>query len=350
MIVEKEILITEDHHNIRIDRFLSENYKHISRSQWQERIEMGNVLVNGKKTRCSYLLKMNDKITFFYSKKSEPNINKEFKIIYEDEDLIVIDKPPNLPVHPSGNYKQNTLYSLLKEKYNYEYCHPIHRLDRETSGLIIFGKNPFIIRNMARMFLNNEISKIYYTIVFGEFQHSSLLEGYIGKSLNSKVIKRQMFIEKNQLYNFIKNYKNDYKENCDYFNIYYKDNIYTYRYSKTKFFPEKITDVDHPFYKKITLIKVQLYTGRTHQIRATLKDSGFPIVGDKIYGPDENYFIKFLEENLSEKDYKDLLLNRTALHCYQLTFLHPKNQQILTIQSPLPEDLIHLLKYTTTPA
>lgn len=141
MIVEKEILITEDHHNIRIDRFLSENYKHISRSQWQERIEMGNVLVNEKKTRCSYLLKMNDKITFFYSKKSEPNINKEFKIIYEDEDLIVIDKPPNLPVHPSGNYKQNTLYSLLKEKYNYEYCHPIHRLDRETSGLIIFGKS-----------------------------------------------------------------------------------------------------------------------------------------------------------------------------------------------------------------
>lgn len=350
MLVKKEIIISDDNQNLRIDLFLSKHYKHISRNQWQERIKKGNVLVNGKKIRNSYLLKNKDIVSFYYKAKSEPNVNKDFKILYEDEDLLIIDKPANLPVHPSGNYKKNTLTQLLKENYHYFYCNPIHRLDRETSGLIIFGKNPEIIHKMAKLFLENKINKIYHTIVFGIFNQNLILEGYLGKNLYSKVLKRQMFIENNKLNQFLSLYKNNYQKNCDNFSLWIENQTYTYRYAKTEFLPEKTFMIEHPLYREITLLKVQLFTGRTHQIRATLKDSGYPIVGDKIYGIDENLFIKFLNDELSQYDYNILLLNRCALHCSELSFIHPKTNQKIHIKSPLPEDFQMLLKYTNIPA
>ncbi|GIX40791.1 MAG: pseudouridylate synthase [Leptospiraceae bacterium] len=344
MKVKKEIIITEQDSNKRIDRYLTDNYPHISRNQWQERIKNGNVLVNEKPVRNSYILKTNDIITFYYYKKPEPEVNHHFKIIFEDDDLLIIDKPPNLPVHPSGNYKKNTLYTLLKEQYNYEYCHPINRIDRETSGLILFGKNPEIIRNISKIFLTNQISKIYYTIVFGKFTKHQILEGYIGKHIHSKVIKRQMFINKNSLMDFLKLYKNNYSDNTESFTIFYNNHNYIYRYAKTEFIPEKIKTIEHPLYNEITLIKVKLYTGRTHQIRATLKDSGFPIVGDKIYGLNENYFLKFLDDTINNRDYQILLLNRCALHCYEMSFVHPGTKKLISIKSSLPEDFQTLLK------
>ncbi len=345
MIIEKQIRVSEDNVNLRLDLFLSKYYPHISRSKWQERIKLGLVNINGKKTKSSYLLKLDDLINFYYKKKEEAKVNTNFNIIYEDEDLLVIDKPSNLPVHPSGNYKNNTLYSLLKEKFQYEYCHPVHRLDRETSGLIVFGKNPETISILNKLFQNHHVQKYYYVLVMGEFKGEKIVHGYIGKHFQSSVLKRQLFISFEELNSYLNFYKNDYNEGCESFSFFIHNKNYIFRFAKTQLIPEKVLDINHPLYSKITLIKAKLFTGRTHQIRATLKDIGFPIVGDMIYGIDENYFLKFLDGQLTDDEIKtNLLLNRCALHSAELQFLHPKKNIYLNFKSDLPPDFQILLK------
>lgn len=345
MIVEKQVKITEEDTNLRLDIFLSKYYPHISRNQWQERIKAGLVNINGKKTKSSYILKQEDIIHFYYQKKEEAKVNTNYRIIYEDEDLLVIDKPSNLPVHPSGNYKNNTLYSILKQKYQYNYCHPIHRLDRETSGLIVFGKNPETISIMNKLFQSHYVQKYYYVLVMGEFKESKIIYGYIGKHFHSNVLKRQLFIPFENLNYYLNLFKNDYNEGCEYFSFFINNTNYIFRFAKTQFIPEKIVKINHDLYSNITLLKAKLFTGRTHQIRATLRDTGFPVVGDTIYGLDENYFLKFLDNELTEEEIKkNLILNRCALHSAELYFMHPKKNIYLNFKSDLPEDFQTLLK------
>ncbi len=345
LLSKKEIFVLEEEANIRIDIFLSKKFRNISRILWQKRIQKQLVLVNNKPIKKSYILKKNDKITFYYPKKPEPEINKNFKILYEDEFLIVIDKPANLPIHPSGNYKNNTLNFLLKEyllsKKEF-YCHPIHRIDKETSGLVLYGKNPEFIKKMNFLFRTHQIQKRYLVIVFGKIQNRLLIEGFIGKDLLSKIKRKQIFIPKEKIQDFINSFSDNYYNQSKIYKILYQNQIYTYRYCKTLFEPIKIKKIDHTDYEYITLLEVKLFTGRFHQIRATLKSLNYPIVGDKIYGIDENYFLQYLE---NPQDFSDrLLLNRTALHSYSLEWEDSFQKKHFKFFSPLPEDIKKILE------
>lgn len=344
LLSKKEISILEEEANIRIDIFLAKKFKTVSRFIWQKRIQNNLVFVNNMSVKKSYILKANDKITFYYPKKPEPEINKNFKILYEDESLIVVNKPANLPIHPSGSYKKNTLNYLLKEYFSSKeefYCHPIHRIDKETSGLVLYGKNPEFIKKMNLMFQSIQIQKKYLVIVFGKIEKPIFTEGIIGKDIFSKVKRKQLFISLEKIQNFLTSFKGVYKE-AKLYQILHQNQVYIYRYCKTDFVPLKIKKITHPHFEYITLLEAKLYTGRLHQIRATLKSLNYPIVGDKIYGIEENYFLIYLE---NPQDFSnELLLNRTALHSYSLEWTDTAQNKKFKFLSPLPEDLKQILE------
>lgn len=349
-LVKKEIQIPSEEKNIRLDIYLSKKYKNFSRYIWQQRIKNGLVLVNHKPTKKSYLLKEKDIISFYYPEKPEPEVNRNFKILYEDDFLLAVDKPANLPIHPSGNYKQNTLNHLLRtyysKKYNTNkfYCHPIHRIDKETSGIILYGKSSEVIKKMNLKFQNNEIEKKYYVVIFGKIEKELILEGFIGKDLLSKIKRKQKFISFEQ----IENYSNQFCikfVNQNQFEIYYNQTVHTYKYCKTICYPIKVKKIDHSLYDFITLLEAKLLTGRLHQIRASLYNSGYPIVGDKIYGINEDYFLSFLENQKHTREItENLLLTRTALHSYQMEFFHPFLNKKITLKSSLPDDIKNLIE------
>ncbi len=347
---EKIIKITGSLANHRIDYLLAKLYPHISRTQWQKRIQNYEVLVNNKKTKPSYILKEDDKVYFYYQKKQESKYNTKFSILYEDEYLIAVNKPPNLTVHPSGNYRKNTLNQLLIDFYkdSLNFCHPVHRLDRETSGIILYGKNPQIIKKMNHLFRNSDnqnIKKFYDVLVFGKFSYDqTLIEGYIGRDFCSKVKKKQKFLEIQNIEKFIKNYEFLYSPEQNFYEIIYQNQSYLFKYAKTLFSYKKIINISHPIFNHISLIKAQIFTGRTHQIRATLLEMGFPVVGDKIYGINEDFFIKFIEDRITEKDKEILVIDRTALHSSFLEFLHPVLNKKIQIYCEPPEDFLNLLK------
>ncbi|MCS7204942.1 MAG: RluA family pseudouridine synthase [Leptospiraceae bacterium] len=344
MLVKKEIIVSEEVENKRLDLFLAETFKHIPRNQWQNRIKQGIVLVNNRKVKNSYQIKKNDVISFFYSIRPEPQRSITIRVLYEDRDLLILDKPPDVPVHPSGNYRTFTLHTHIKEKLKYDYCHPINRLDRETSGIILFGKNPYIIKAMQSLFEQNQILKIYHVLIFGNYHHSSMIDGYIGKDFLSPIHIKHRFIPLADIEQMIQSYKNDYTPNTESFSFFVGDQTYVYKYAKTEFHLIKTKKISHSLFTEISLVKVVLHTGRTHQIRATLSSLGYPIVGDKIYGPSEEIFLKFLNNQFSEKEQKLIMLTRTGLHCSEIRFIHPVNQKQIKITSELPEDFRQVLE------
>jgi len=295
--------------NKRIDAWLAEKFTYHSRHQWQNLLKNGSVVLNDKKCRPSKKLQQGDVITYF-QQYEEPKVNTNFDIIYEDESLLAVNKPPNLPCHPAGPYFKNTLWNLLKND-NYK-IHFINRIDRETSGIILIAKNS----NAAAFCSKNITSKIYTTAVFGIFPKQVTAEGFIFENNNissndsSKVRKKRFF---------------SYSQPPD----------TQSEYAKTLFC--KIHEKNN-----ISIIKAELITGRTHQIRATLCSLGFPVVGDKIYGLDESIFLRFINDSMTLEDEKSLILSRQALHSTSISFRHPISKKIISLKVNIPDDILSL--------
>ena len=279
---------------------LSTKFKYLSRESWIEEIKNKSIMVCDQETNEFYTLKTNDSISFIRKNYSEPEVDRKFSILYESENLLVLNKPGNLPVHPAGRYKENTLLSILQLETGNSQLFVVHRLDRETSGIQILAKNSNTASVIQRDFENRNIYKEYIVYIHGNFPIHLNANGYLAKDLSSLVRKKRKFI-----YN-----------NCD--------------NSETS-----ITD----FYllgemKGISKVIAMPKTGRTHQIRATLNSLGYPVYGDKLYGLDEKYFLKFIEgEKLLN------FPNRQALHAYKVKIPPSKFYPQLEITAEEPDDL-----------
>ena len=279
---------------------LSTKFKYLSRESWIEEIKNKSIMVCDQETNEFYTLKTNDSISFIRKNYSEPEVDRKFSILYESENLLILDKPGNLPVHPAGRYKENTLLSILQLETGNSQLFVVHRLDRETSGIQILAKNSNTASVIQRDFENRNIYKEYIVYIHGNFPIHLNANGYLAKDLSSLVRKKRRFS-----YN-----------NCD--------------NSETS-----ITD----FYllgemKGISKVIAMPKTGRTHQIRATLNSLGYPVYGDKLYGLDEKYFLKFIEgEKLLN------FPNRQALHAYKVKIPPSKFYPQLEITAEEPDDL-----------
>jgi 23S rRNA pseudouridine1911/1915/1917 synthase len=233
-------------------------------------------------------------------------------IIYEDQRFLVIDKPANLLVHPTGPGRPDTLWDELKRFLVFEIVNGarisfINRLDRETSGLILVAKATDAARQLGLMMAHHQIRKTYTTIVFGW----PIEETFV---VNQPLL-RQGLVRSSK--------------------IYLKQTVHPDGSPALTSFRvlNRFIHRDRPF----ALVEAEPETGRTHQIRVHLAHAGYPIVGDKIYGPDENCYLEFIETDWTPSLEEKLLLSRQALHASRLTF--KLDTTPFSFEAPLPSDL-----------
>ncbi len=315
-----------DDGSLRLDSLLSRKYPVLSRELWKQRIQDGEVLLNGDRVRPSRKLKPGETITFRYTKKAEPEIDRTLDIIYEDASVLLISKRPGIPVHPSGSYFRNTLYFLIKEHYGEEFpVHFVHRLDRETSGLLLLAKTKEAARKLQQDFLKHKVYKEYLCITEGSFTEEIHAVGYLCSDTSGPVRKKRKFIPETE---------SGQKPPPD------------SETADTLLIPDKIYSGPSGE-DTVSSVRCILKTGRMHQIRATLCSLGFPVTGDRLYGPDSSLYIKFIEDRETEEDLRRLRTGRTALHSRVLQFRHPDSGEEMRFEAPLPADITDFLNNFT---
>ena len=306
--MEKEnkitVMVTFDEINERMDSFLSRKTD-FTRSRIQQLIKNGDITVNGKnaknnkKIKSSYKIEENDRIEIFIPETEQAEIipeNIKIDIIYEDEDIAVINKNAGLVVHPAQGHYSGTLVNAILyhikdlSGINGE-IRPgiVHRLDKDTSGLIVIAKNDKAHINLAKMFQEKKIKKTYLAILKGKLtKEKGRIVTQIGRDTDDR--KKMTVIKGNDRG----------KEAITNYNVICSNELFT-------------------------LVKVYIETGRTHQIRVHMKHMGYPILGDMVYGRKD-----------SEK--------RQMLHAYKLEFLHPVTEKPMKFISEIPEDFRKALK------
>jgi 23S rRNA pseudouridine1911/1915/1917 synthase len=282
----------------RIDRYIVSLLSDVSRSSVQQMIAEGNILVNGHTSKPGYVLRIGDEVQIVqstpdaYSGNATPR-SLPLDIIYEDEDLLVINKAAGMVVHPAPGHLDDTLVNAVlaycPELLGVEGLRPgiVHRLDRDTSGLIIVAKNARTQAALIEQMKQHEIVKRYQALVEGIVSvDSGSIDAPIGRDPRHR---QQMAVTATGS-----------------------------REARTHF---RVLERFH----RHTLLLLQLETGRTHQIRVHLKAIGHPVVGDSVYG--------------SGNTRGSHSLKRQFLHAFQLIFTHPSTGQLLELEAPLPEDL-----------
>ena len=236
---------------------------------------------------------------------------KNIRIFYEDKDLIVIDKPSGLTVHPGAGQKTSTLVDFLVNKYGKKLSNLsgidrpgiVHRLDKDTSGLLLIARNNKTHKLLQDMFKKREINRLYYAIVWGLLQKNS---GSFTMNIGRNPKNRKKFsIFQNGGKNAVTKYK-----------------------------------VKKNFSNVASLIECKLLTGRTHQIRVHLSSAGNSIIGDKKYGKNKSKLIKNVDKSIANYI---ISFKRQALHAYFLSFIHPIKKEEIRIISKLPSDFNNLV-------
>ncbi|MCP1101705.1 23S rRNA pseudouridine1911/1915/1917 synthase [Aequitasia blattaphilus] len=292
----------KDNEEGRIDKFLSEMLPDSSRSFLQRLIKEGCVLVNGHSIKPNYRLDSGDTVEVEFPAAKEVEIlpeNIPLSILYEDKDVIVIDKPKSMVVHPAPGHSSGTLVNALLYHCKDELSgingdiRPgiVHRIDMDTTGALIVCKNDFAHNSLSQQLKEHTIRREYEAIVFGNIKEDEgTIDCPIGRDTNDR---KKMSTHARVSRTAITHYK-----------VLKRFGNYTY-------------------------IRCILETGRTHQIRVHLKSIGHPLLGDTLYGPKKNPFPKLIGQ---------------TLHAKILGFVHPRTKEYIEVISPLPEYFIKLLE------
>ena len=295
------IKVNEENVGKRIDSFIPMVQEDISRSMVQKLIEQKNIKVNGKETKHSYKLKLNDEIEIFVPEAKEINLKAQdipLNVIYEDNDIIVINKPKGMVVHPANGNPDGTLVNAVMNKCKDSLSgiggeiRPgiVHRLDKDTSGAIIVAKNDKVHVALSEQLKNHEVKKTYLALVRGIIKEN---EATINMPIaRSKKDRKKMDVDKNG------------KEAITHFKVLGR------------------------YKNKYTLLQINLETGRTHQIRVHLSYIGYPIIGDEVYSNGKN------EWNVSGQ----------CLHAWKLEFIHPITGEKISLEAEIPEYLKNIIK------
>jgi len=296
--------------------YMAAHFTRFDREGWAKAAEDGLVSVNGVPARPDTILKRHDRVEFFPPDAPEPDAELSYRVVYEDDDLLVVDKPGNLCVHPTGPFFRHTLWHLLGSQYGE--IRFVHRLDRETSGLVVAART----RRAAAAMDNGgtPVRKEYLALVNGEFRGRIVAEGFLVRDRKSAVAKKKRFVFAGS------------PEAAE------AANDPTAETASTELIAEGRAEPG------LTLVRAILGTGRQHQVRATLYSLGFPLAGDKLYGPDERLFLKIKDGSLTPEDMTLLRFRRQALHAAVLEFRHPFTGAPLHFESPFPEEFGVVLK------
>lgn len=303
--------VTTEEAGERLDAFLSRRYPERSRSRWQELIKAGHIRVGGSTRKSNYSLRAHDEITGQIPPPEDIRLTPEeipLRVIYEDADLIVINKPPGRVVHPAPGHASGTLVNALLH-----HCADlagiggekrpgiVHRLDRDTSGVLVIAKNEAAMHHLARQFKDRTTKKEYIALVWGM---PSPARGTIDNAIGrDPVHRKKMSVRSERGRAAITHYR--VMKSCG----------------------------------PVSVIQVRIETGRTHQIRVHLAHIKHPVVGDEVYG---------------RKRPPDLPIPvpRQMLHAWKLTITHPRTHEAMSFEAPWPEDMQHVISSlpTTGPA
>lgn len=308
-------IVNKDFRGQRLDKFLVKCFPEISRSQIQKNIEVGNVtcdeIIIGNN---AYKIKEGESFTLNIPEAVDANPepqNIELPILYQDDDIVVVNKPAGMVVHPAPGAWDNTMVNALLF-----HCDNlsgiggvkrpgiVHRIDKETSGILVVAKNDNAHKFLSEQFAEHSIERTYYAVCFGvPNSMTGVVEGDIGRSPYDR--KKMAIVKKGG-----------------------KKAVTHYR-------------VVENFANKASLIKCNLETGRTHQIRVHLSSLGHNLLGDKLYVKSK----KFTDKNINE-EIKIFANNfpRQALHAKSLGFVHPKTKEKMFFETPIPEDMLQLIE------
>ena len=303
--------------------FLSRRFHYLTPAQWRERILDGRVTVNERAASEGQPLRAGDVVRYWTTPWAEPEVRRDYRVVYEDSTIFVVSKPAPLPVHAIGAYFKNTLLSILRKDIpEAEAYQLVHRLDAETSGLLLLVKDKSLVYPFQKMWSRDGLSpsplageggvrgagdfvrKSYRAIVFGRFASTQKrFEGPIGSDRESAVrMKLKVDREKG------------------------KPSVTEFELLETK--------------GNFSLVEARILTGRTHQIRVHLEHLGHPIVGDKLYSGSDETFLHFYEKGWDEWLQQKVILPRMALHACRLEFTHVKTGEKMVFEDPMTEDLM----------
>ncbi len=307
---------SEEYEGLRLDQFLAKVYPEYSRSFYQDLIEKGFILKNDNTVKKpSVRVKPKEIYTIIIPPPQPLEVEPEnipIKVYYEDEDLAVVYKPPKMVVHPSVGHTSGTLVNALLYHFKNvsmyqgkERAGIVHRLDKDTAGLLIVAKSEFAHKELQKMFQNREIDKRYKAIVLGIVKNDhGIIDLPIGRSIYDR---QKMGTVATNL-----------------------------RDALTEYWVEKRWEKHN-----LTMVDIKLHTGRTHQIRVHFSSVGHPLLNDEVYG--------FKKSKLTSKVAKEMLemLDYHALVAYSLTFKHPRSEKPISVKlenlpNPLP-DIIKVL-------
>lgn len=285
--------LVADLENMRLDAYIASKKDNISRTNIQRLIEEGSILVNGQKKKISYKVQIGDSIEINIPEAKETDIKAEdipLKIVYEDSDIIVVNKPKGMVVHPANGNPDGTLVNAIMNICKGSLSgiggeiRPgiVHRLDKDTSGLLIVAKNDLAHINMSTQIKNREVKKIYIALVKGNInENEATINMPIGRSTKDR---KKMAVRK------------EGKEAVTHFKVLKR-------------------------YRDYTLLKIKIDTGRTHQIRVHMAEIGHPVVGDMVYSKGKNEFG----------------VEGQMLHATSLDFKHPITGKEMHLEADLPE-------------
>ena len=320
-IIEKQsFFVDEQQGPIRLDKFLFDKLPNVTRNKIQEGIKNNHVVVNNKSVKASYKVKANDNIKVEIFKNERPSEIKpediDLDIVFEDRHILIVNKLPGMVVHPAHENWEGTLVNALMFHFknlpemegNVGRPGLVHRIDKETSGLLVIAKTKLAMNSLSSQFKNHSIKRKYQALIWGMPIEK---EGTINVNLR-RSLKDRRIIE-------------GFAENT---------------LGKKAITHYKVIETIH----YITLIECELETGRTHQIRAHMKHLGHPIFCDKTYGGDlvvkGNRFTNY--KKFVENSFK--MINRQALHAKSLGFVHPKTKKEVFFDSELPSDIQEIIK------
>lgn len=299
--MDKRVITINENIDLRLDKYLQQHLDDYSRSAIQQMIEKEEILVNNLATKASYLLRKEDVITIIFQEPVKTTIEAEeipLDIYYEDQDIIVINKPSGMVVHPAaGNYEGTLVNALLHHCIDLSGINGViragivHRIDKDTSGLLVACKNDYAHRNLSKQFMNKSVTRKYVAIVHGVINHNY---GKIDAPIKRSTQNRKLM-----------SVAEGGKEAITHFKVLER-------------------------FKNYTFVELSLETGRTHQIRVHMKYINHPVVGDPQYGP---------KKSIAEYG--------QYLHANTLGFIHPKTKEYMEWEAPLPdyfEDFIQQIK------
>lgn len=312
---------------------LCERFTYHSRIDWVDRLTRGLVTLNGEVAGVDSIAHRGDKVVYHVENYSEPEVPTNFTTVFEDDEFLLVAKPAGVPVHHTGRIFYNTFAAIIRRAFDCESATPMHRLDRDTGGLMLFAKDASTASRFQKNLDRILLRKFYLAVVPAGFP-----DGPVPDEHHFAKHGRRVSVDKDGFVDCVMPLREDPADPIR----LRMHHFYDGKPCHTRF--RKLFSVEHPDLGTLDVVEAELLTGRKHQIRAHLAELGFPIVGDRLYSHGGAYYDKMTRGELGEDDYRVLGAHHQMLFAYRVQIRLPYWDEPREFSSfDFPPDMAQLL-------